>query len=1040
MKEQFIKNTPLFGELTDDEQRAIGKRMRLEQYSAGETLFLKNTESDALYLVNEGWIKLSSDDGSPVVASLGPGSLLGETDFFSGRPYVMTARTTSEVKVWALSQADMAGLIDERPELGIFLGLAFGRGIVQYQKLLAERLGGIPLLQDLSPRERSLVAQHLSPQRYASGQSIYRSGDPATGLYFIESGRIHLLGDTDEDYTELKAGEAFGEMAVISNTPHSNTAQTASDTILWQLSPTDFAELARTNPSIKTNLSRNLRARLSASDQSYAVAVLSRISLFADLPRPVLVDIARLLLLRHVPAGEIIFSYGDPGDAMYIVDNGAAIGDSPRAPGQFKRRFNESDYFGETALLTGKTREFTVHAASNTNLWCLYRTDFDSLLVKHPQISSALSQALRERLTAAEDYTPEPHLQKIAVAGGLSRTQLDELSTRLQPRRYQGGSTIYYEGGPSDEMYFIEQGQVELWANTAQGPVLLESQNAGDYFGEIALLSGRPRLGTAYALVDTQIWALTKEDFDDFLNRYPNLGVVMSRILSERMEQTMARMRGAPPQRSLPAPPGAPGPSRPMSPQVGAPPTRSLSPVSRPFTPVSRPTGAMPPVPVRPVAPPMGSRPPAALPPRSGAPVSTGIPAQPRPPVHSQFTQPMPPVGGPAPIHSQFTQPIPPAGSRPQLHTQHTQAMPPASKSVKPSGKKKKRRKVKKTGPQSPQAAPSRPVQPQPRQQTPPALPAGSSAATGKGSSQPASRWAAARSYTNRKIERQRRSLSVWFAKRTMGAKLRLMAIAIAIVWVCGIMVPYLIIDALAASFADDGALPGDTRSPLEQMREDGAVGAAAVLPFVETATPTPTDTPTRTPTPTVTHTPTATPIPTNTPTPTMTPTPTETPTPVFTPTPTDTPTRTFTRVPPTPTDTPTPEATPTPNVDFRLVSVRQLTPCENEGKHHIFVKVQDASGQGIDGVPVRVKWADTKDGFVEPITETKTNLLGQLEPGHIDFAMFKGSYTVEVLGGSSEITPPITPDYGTNESCGENSVANSLYHISYEVIFQRTY
>ena len=31
-------------------------------------------------------------------------------------------------------------------------------------------------------------------------------------------------------------------------------------------------------------------------------------------------------------------------------------------------------------------------AVSDVNLWCLYRTDFDNLLVKHPQISSALSQ------------------------------------------------------------------------------------------------------------------------------------------------------------------------------------------------------------------------------------------------------------------------------------------------------------------------------------------------------------------------------------------------------------------------------------------------------------------------------------------------------------------------------------------------------------------------------------------------------------------------------------------------------------------------
>lgn len=144
--------------------------------------------------------------------------------------------------------------------------------------------------------------------------------------------------------------------------------------------------------------------------------------------------------------------------------------------------------------------------------------------------------------------------------------------------------------------------------------------------------------------------------------------------------------------------------------------------------------------------------------------------------------------------------------------------------------------------------------------------------------------------------------------------------------------------------------------------------------------------------------------------------------------------------VPLPPTDTPTPEPTPTPNVDFRLVGVRQLTPCENQSKHHIFIKVQDPSGQGINNVPVKIEWAPGVDGHVIATTETKTDLTGQLDPGRIDFAMFKGNYTVEVMGGTSQIAGPVTPDYGTNEPCGENAVANSLYHISFEVIFERTY
>jgi len=190
---------------------------------------------------------------------------------------------------------------------------------------------------------------------------------------------------------------------------------------------------------------------------------------------------------------------------------------------------------------------------------------------------------------------------------------------------------------------------------------------------------------------------------------------------------------------------------------------------------------------------------------------------------------------------------------------------------------------------------------------------------------------------------------------------------------------------------------------------------------------------PTRTPLPTFTGTPTPTPSPspTNTLVPTWTPTPTDTPT--ITPTPTDTPTIT---PQPTvvrgPTATFTPAPTPTPNVDF-AVSVRQMTPCENEGKHHLFIYVKDMNGQGITGVRVRVSWAS---GEATMMTGEKNHI----DPGFVDFAMFKGSYTVQLMDYVAETAGPITPDIPRDELCAEtgNGVANSLFHYSYEVIFQK--
>jgi CRP-like cAMP-binding protein len=263
-KENLIKNTPLFAELTAEEQCVIAKWMKLKNYQADETLFVKDSQSDTLYLIQEGWVKLSIDvhNGQPVVTSLGPGSLLGATDFLLGRVRTMSAYVSGRVTVWALDNSDLYRIIAQHPNIGLSLGLAFGTGIAQFQTHLADKLASIPLLQDLSKDERNVVAQHLSPHRYLPRETIYRCGDPPTGIFFIEGGQVWLLSETD-DYIELGPGQTFGERAVIADKPHSHTAQAATEVILWQLSPADFTILADTYPSIKSNLSRNLHASLS---------------------------------------------------------------------------------------------------------------------------------------------------------------------------------------------------------------------------------------------------------------------------------------------------------------------------------------------------------------------------------------------------------------------------------------------------------------------------------------------------------------------------------------------------------------------------------------------------------------------------------------------------------------------------------------------------------------------------------------------------------------------------------------------------------
>jgi hypothetical protein len=121
----------------------------------------------------------------------------------------------------------------------------------------------------------------------------------------------------------------------------------------------------------------------------------------------------------------------------------------------------------------------------------------------------------------------------------------------------------------------------------------------------------------------------------------------------------------------------------------------------------------------------------------------------------------------------------------------------------------------------------------------------------------------------------------------------------------------------------------------------------------------------------------------------------------------------------------------------------RQLTPCENEGNHNIYVVVLDAQGNGIPGIQVEMVWPT---GSTRAFTGQKVEYIPYLgvnaktTPGYLNFALFKGSYRVHILGATSDWSSWLSVDIPRDELCPatDNPVANSLFHYSYLVDFQK--
>ncbi len=154
------------------------------------------------------------------------------------------------------------------------------------------------------------------------------------------------------------------------------------------------------------------------------------------------------------------------------------------------------------------------------------------------------------RSGAAVATAPEPeakpfparshYLQKIKLFSALSYEECLAVESRLKRREFPPNQVVVKEGGPGDSMFFINAGLVEVRKRDPNTGIdfLLTELKPGACFGEMALLTGKPRTATVSTLEPTMCAVLEQSDLEDLLLSNPKVGLAMSRVLAERLEES----------------------------------------------------------------------------------------------------------------------------------------------------------------------------------------------------------------------------------------------------------------------------------------------------------------------------------------------------------------------------------------------------------------------------------------------------------------------------------------------------------------------
>jgi CRP/FNR family transcriptional regulator, cyclic AMP receptor protein len=100
-------------------------------------------------------------------------------------------------------------------------------------------------------------------------------------------------------------------------------------------------------------------------------------------------------------------------------------------------------------------------------------------------------------------------LKRVPLFAGLDDRELEQIAGTMRERRFSSGDTVTEEGAGGAGFFIVEEGSADVSVDGERRG----SIGAGDYFGEIALLTGSDRTATITATSDMVCWGMTPWDF-----------------------------------------------------------------------------------------------------------------------------------------------------------------------------------------------------------------------------------------------------------------------------------------------------------------------------------------------------------------------------------------------------------------------------------------------------------------------------------------------------------------------------------------------
>ena len=186
-------------------------------------------------------------------------------------------------------------------------------------------------------------------------------------------------------------------------------------------------------------------------------------------------EIIKEMSLYFVKSNVEIFKQGDPAGCFYILRQGTC---DIIVNGEKKDTLEKGTYFGDSAILYGTNREYTVKSSTDCYVWIMEKKNFKKVI---------------EHILHITYEDNNSNINKLPLFSVLSNDQKSKLSNNIYRETHLERKTIFDKGNISNCIYVLKDGNIQL----KKDGKLLKSLVKGDFFGTLEVLSNSNRITEA---------------------------------------------------------------------------------------------------------------------------------------------------------------------------------------------------------------------------------------------------------------------------------------------------------------------------------------------------------------------------------------------------------------------------------------------------------------------------------------------------------------------------------------------------------------